>query len=163
MAVPLIAVLLWGEWEHWRASRRGTGTRPGDRGISEAELTATYARASCGYTGVLITETESRTTWENIQNVIPLIADADRIKIVSNSLHAERARAHLREQRPGSRRTACACGGLPVRGGDPYQGDHVGSTPQEPPEGGPTSGPFDRRVGSSRRGVRSAEVEKRYW
>jgi hypothetical protein len=61
---------------------------------------ATYVRASSGYTGVLITEAESRTTWGNIQNVIPLIADADRIKIVSHSLQAERARAHLWEQRP---------------------------------------------------------------
>lgn len=67
---------------------------------SEAELMAAYARGACGYAGPLLTESSSRTTWENVRNVIPLIADADRIKIVSNSLHAERARAVLWELRP---------------------------------------------------------------
>lgn len=147
----VVAVLLWGEWEHWRAARRRMGTRPGDRGtgeavvvlgyrnpgtranivnrwrvraglrsqdpgpgpsrlvlcggpvggrISEADLMAAYARGPRGYTGVLVTEARSRTTWENIQNAIPLIADADRIKIVSDSFHAEKARAYLWRQRP---------------------------------------------------------------
>jgi hypothetical protein len=151
VAVPLVAVLLWGELEHWRAARRGMGTRPGDRGtgevvvvlgfrnrgrranfvnrwrvraglrsrqpgsgpsrlvlsggpaagpVSEAELMAAYARGPRGYAGPLATETRSLTTWQNVQNVIPLIADADRIKIVSDPLHAERARAFLWEQRP---------------------------------------------------------------
>ena len=68
--------------------------------ISEADLMAAYARQSCGYTGELITEPESRSTWENIRNVIPLIEDADRIKIVSNCLHAEKGRAYLWQQRP---------------------------------------------------------------
>jgi uncharacterized SAM-binding protein YcdF (DUF218 family) len=146
-----VATLLWGELEHWRASRRRMGTEPGHRGtgeavvvlgfrnagrranvinrwrvraglrsqqpefgpsrlilsggsvaakISEADLMAEYAREKRGYTGQLITEPHSRSTWENVQNVIPLIADADRIKIVSNSLHAEKARLYLRELRP---------------------------------------------------------------
>jgi hypothetical protein len=68
--------------------------------VSEAELMATYARVGRHYAGPLVTETESRTTWENIQHVIPLIETADRIKIVSNSLHAEKARAYLWKQRP---------------------------------------------------------------
>lgn len=63
--------------------------------IPEAELMAAYARRR-GYQGELITETESRTTRQNIVNVLPMIADADRIKIVSNSLHAEQARGELR-------------------------------------------------------------------
>ena len=150
VAAALVAVLLWGELEHWRAARRGMGTRPGDRGtgevvvvlgfrnrgranfvnrwrvraglrsrqpgagpsrlvlsggpaagpVSEAELMAAYARGPRGYAGPLDTETRSLTTWENVRNVIPLIADADRIKIVSDSLHAERARAFLWRQRP---------------------------------------------------------------
>jgi uncharacterized SAM-binding protein YcdF (DUF218 family) len=68
--------------------------------VAEAELMARYAREGCGYAGELMTETRSRSTWENVRNVIPLIEDADRIKIVSNSLHAEKARRYLRRQRP---------------------------------------------------------------
>jgi uncharacterized SAM-binding protein YcdF (DUF218 family) len=68
-------------------------------GRPEAELMADYARAS-GYRGPLCTETQSRSTWQNVGNVIPLIEDADRIKIVSHSLHAEKARAYLERQRP---------------------------------------------------------------
>jgi hypothetical protein len=147
----VIAVLLWGEFEHWRSSRRRMGTRPGRMGtgeaivvlgyrnrgtranivnrwrvraglrsgqpaagpsrlllcggavggsVAEAELMARYAREMCGYTGELITEAGSRSTWENVQNAIPLILDADRIKIVSNSLHAEKARFYLWLLRP---------------------------------------------------------------
>lgn len=68
--------------------------------IPEAELMARYARHRLGHTGTVITETESRSTWENIANVAALIEDADRIKIVSNTLHGEEARAFLRRQRP---------------------------------------------------------------
>jgi hypothetical protein len=67
--------------------------------VAEAELMARYLR-ECGYTGVLITEVTSRSTWENVRNAIPFIEDADRIKIVSNSLHAEEARGYLWELRP---------------------------------------------------------------
>ncbi len=147
----VFVVVLWGELEHWRSSRRRMGTRPGGSGtgeaivvlgyrnrgtranamnrwrvraglrscppepdpsrlvlcggavggsVAEAELMARYARESCGYAGELITEVGSRSTWENVQNVIPLIEHADRIKIVSNSLHAERTRFYLWQQRP---------------------------------------------------------------
>ena len=150
-AAVLVAGLLWSEFEHWRSSRRGLGTRPGRRGtgeavvvlgfwnrgtranainrwrvraalrsrqpelgpsrlvlcggpvggpVPEAELMACYARAGCGYSGVLITELTSRSTWENVHHVIPFIEDADRIKFVSNSLHAEQARVYLRQLRP---------------------------------------------------------------
>lgn len=61
---------------------------------------ATYARQYCGYRGRIVIEAESRTTWENVSNVIPLIEEVDRIKIVSHSMHAERARAYLWKQRP---------------------------------------------------------------
>lgn len=66
---------------------------------AEAELMAAYARAR-GYSGSLAVETASRTTWENIHNAIPLIEGADRIKIVSNPLHAEKARGYLVRMRP---------------------------------------------------------------
>ena len=68
--------------------------------VAEAELMACYARESCGYAGALITEVGSRSTWENVQNAVPLIEHADRIKIVSNSLHAEKARFYLWQHRP---------------------------------------------------------------
>ncbi|MFD2474563.1 YdcF family protein [Amycolatopsis silviterrae] len=66
---------------------------------AEASLMARYAR-SRGYRGRLVLETESRSTWENVLGAVPLIEDADRIKIVSNSLHAEKARHYLRRHRP---------------------------------------------------------------
>ncbi|WP_037715225.1 MULTISPECIES: YdcF family protein [Actinomycetes] len=65
----------------------------------EASLMARYARAH-GYRGPLVLETESRSTWENVLHAVPLIEDADRIKIVSDSLHAEKARHYLRRLRP---------------------------------------------------------------
>ena len=61
---------------------------------------ACYAREERGYSGVLITELTSRSTWENVRNAIPFIEDADRIKFVSNSLHAEQGRVYLRQLRP---------------------------------------------------------------
>ncbi|MFT4029154.1 MAG: YdcF family protein [Protaetiibacter sp.] len=67
--------------------------------VPEAELLARYAR-ELGYRGELATETASRTTRENIRNVIPLIEDADRIVIASNALHAEKAREYLWALRP---------------------------------------------------------------
>jgi uncharacterized SAM-binding protein YcdF (DUF218 family) len=67
--------------------------------VPEAELMARYAR-ELGYTGELITELTSRSTRENVENVIPLIEDAGRIKIVSNSVHAGRARGYLWRLRP---------------------------------------------------------------
>lgn len=68
--------------------------------VAGAELMACYARESCGYAGELTIEADSRSTWENLQNAIPMIEDADRIKIVSNSLHAEKARFYLWQHRP---------------------------------------------------------------
>lgn len=69
-------------------------------GRPEAELMAAYARDVCGYRGRLAVDAGSRSTWQNVANVIPLIEDADRIKIVSHSLHAEKAREYLWRQRP---------------------------------------------------------------
>lgn len=68
--------------------------------ISEADLMARYARDKRGYAGTILLDHTSSTTWENIQNAIPLIEDADTIKIVSNSMHAEKGRGFLRLERP---------------------------------------------------------------
>lgn len=68
--------------------------------VAESELMARYARDECGYTGPIRLDSESTTTWENIRNAIPLLEDMNTIKIVSNSLHAEKGRAHLWDLRP---------------------------------------------------------------
>lgn len=67
--------------------------------VPEAELMARYARER-GYTGAIRFDTESRTTAENIRNAIPLIEDADRIKIVSHAPHAVIGREYLWTMRP---------------------------------------------------------------
>ena len=68
--------------------------------VPEADLMARYAREELGYTGPLVTETQSRSTWENIHNAIPLIEAADHIKIVSNFWHTPKARRYLKQLRP---------------------------------------------------------------
>ncbi|MFD7843610.1 YdcF family protein [Nocardia sp. NPDC059764] len=67
---------------------------------AEAALMADYAIGVRGYHGKLVIEAKSRNTWENIAFAIPHLEDADRIKIVSLPLHAERARRYLAQQRP---------------------------------------------------------------
>ncbi|WNV87870.1 YdcF family protein [Umezawaea sp. Da 62-37] len=69
-------------------------------GAAEARLMADYAKSVLGLDGTVLLEDESTTTWENITNVIPLLDDVDRIKIVSQPAHALKARAYLRRQRP---------------------------------------------------------------
>ncbi|SDH64697.1 DUF218 domain-containing protein [Leifsonia sp. 98AMF] len=66
----------------------------------EAVLMESYARDALGYAGAIRLDVTSRSTWENIQNAIPLIEDAESIKVVSNSLHAEKGRAYLWRLRP---------------------------------------------------------------
>ncbi len=68
--------------------------------VPEAELMEDFARGTLGYTGPSTLDRTSMSTWENIRNAIPLIETADRIKIVSNSLHAEKGRAYLWTLRP---------------------------------------------------------------
>lgn len=66
----------------------------------EADIMARYARGECGYRGPVVLERESRSTWENIRNAIPLIEDADAIIVVSNAPHALVAREYLHRLRP---------------------------------------------------------------
>ncbi|WP_254787953.1 YdcF family protein [Curtobacterium sp. MMLR14_010] len=68
--------------------------------IPEATLLAQYLRDRLGWRGPLIEETTSRSTWNNVENVLPLLDGADWIMLVSNSLHAEKARIYLARQRP---------------------------------------------------------------
>ncbi|MFB6836805.1 YdcF family protein [Streptomyces sp. NPDC056361] len=68
--------------------------------VAEARLMADYATSVLAFDGTVVLEDRSGTTWENVTNVIPLIEDADRIKIVSQPAHALKARAYLRRRRP---------------------------------------------------------------
>ncbi|WP_326948996.1 YdcF family protein [Amycolatopsis sp. NBC_01307] len=73
---------------------------PTGNGAAEARLMADYAKAVLEFDGTVLLEDRSATTWENITNVLPLLEDVDRIKIVSQPAHALKARAYLRRQRP---------------------------------------------------------------
>jgi uncharacterized SAM-binding protein YcdF (DUF218 family) len=76
------------------------GATSGASSVSEAALLARYAVSERGFTGTVRLDERSRSTWENVRNVIPLIEDTDQIKIVSNPLHAQKARLYLCHQRP---------------------------------------------------------------
>jgi uncharacterized SAM-binding protein YcdF (DUF218 family) len=69
-------------------------------GSHEAEVMARYAVEGRGFTGEVVLEEKSGTTWENVANAIPLFEDAERIKFVSDPLHALKARLYLQRQRP---------------------------------------------------------------
>lgn len=69
-------------------------------GPYEAALMARYATERLGYTGEVAVEDVSRTTWQNVEQVIPFLEDVERIKVVSNPLHAQKARLYLQIQRP---------------------------------------------------------------
>ncbi|MFT4234446.1 MAG: YdcF family protein, partial [Microbacterium sp.] len=68
-------------------------------GHVEADLMADYA-ALLGYRGDVAQERESRTTQQNLRFSMPHLEAATRIVLVSNPLHAQRARADLWRTRP---------------------------------------------------------------
>ena len=68
--------------------------------VAEADLLHRHLREVLGYDGPVLLDRTSTTTWQNIEHAIPLIEEFDVVKIASNSLHAEKARAHLWKQRP---------------------------------------------------------------
>lgn len=68
--------------------------------VPEADLLQQYACTELGFTGSFLADRRSRTTWENIENTVDPLEDFDTVKIASNSLHAEKARAYLWKQRP---------------------------------------------------------------
>lgn len=67
---------------------------------SEAQLMADYAKSARGFVGRMVIEDQSRSTWENVTQVVPLIEHADRIMFASQPAHAVKARIYLRRQRP---------------------------------------------------------------
>ena len=66
---------------------------------SEARLLADAAR-DAGYRGPIALEETSRSTWENVANSQALLEPRARIVIVSEPVHAAKARALLAAQRP---------------------------------------------------------------
>lgn len=77
------------------------GTTSGAAIASEAALMGRYAMQACAVReDRVFLEEQSRSTWQNISNAVPLMEDADQIKIVSNSIHALRGRQYLHRQRP---------------------------------------------------------------
>lgn len=68
--------------------------------VPEAELMANYVRDELGFRGPVRLDPISRSTWENVENAIPLVEEFETIKMVSNSMHAEKARAYLWMLRP---------------------------------------------------------------
>lgn len=91
------------------ARHLGPGTRiiasggdPAGVGVAEADLLAAELRRR-GFTGEIITETQSRTTWENARRVLPLLGSASCIAVASNPLHGLKLRLHLAALEPGLR------------------------------------------------------------
>ncbi|MFN0029544.1 MAG: YdcF family protein [Acidimicrobiales bacterium] len=70
-------------------------------GASEAAVMAQLARDLGMSHGVEVrVETRSTNTWENVANASAMVEDVDRIVIVSDPLHAARARSYWLQQRP---------------------------------------------------------------
>lgn len=93
-----------------RAGLRTLASRSGARALivsggpvhsrrPEAELLRDEARRQ-GWRGEIITESRSLSTRQNIENVSAVLSATDRISIVSDPVHAERARRILRDLRP---------------------------------------------------------------
>lgn len=69
-------------------------------GVSEASAMAAYARTR-GIPGELIVlEEEALSTWQNLQYTAPLVEHDDVLRLVSDPMHAWRARQFLARQQP---------------------------------------------------------------
>ena len=68
--------------------------------VPEADLLRAFIVDRLNWPGSVLVDRDSRSTWENVSNVVPLVEQFDRIIFASNGLHAEKARAYLLRQRP---------------------------------------------------------------
>jgi hypothetical protein len=69
--------------------------------VTEAEVMATYARDVLAVPSEEIRlESDSWSTWEGVAFSLPIVGEADVIKIASDPLHAARARSYLWRMRP---------------------------------------------------------------
>jgi len=76
-----------------------TGGNP-TRGRTEAEVMAALAVAP-GLAGPdILLEDSSVSTWQNVGNTMPLVEEAASVVLVSDPLHAARARSYWLRQRP---------------------------------------------------------------
>lgn len=67
----------------------------------EAESMAVLARRLAVPTRNIVIEASARSTWENVGCAAPLVPAADRVLVVSDSLHARRAARYACRQDPG--------------------------------------------------------------
>jgi uncharacterized SAM-binding protein YcdF (DUF218 family) len=67
---------------------------------AEADTMAAYAVSLGIPERVIETETHATSTWENVKFCLPLVSDFARLALVSDPLHAARARRYVRAQRP---------------------------------------------------------------
>jgi uncharacterized SAM-binding protein YcdF (DUF218 family) len=77
-----------------------TGGRSRGAAVSEAEVMAACARRLGVPGDRILTETKAMSTWENLRLALPMAETFDTIMIVSNSVHAARARRYAVAQRP---------------------------------------------------------------
>jgi hypothetical protein len=69
--------------------------------LPEAEVMAAHAQDVLGLPQTEVRlESDSWSTWEGVAFALPLVEEADVIKIASDPLHAARARSYLRQMRP---------------------------------------------------------------
>ena len=66
----------------------------------EADTMVELAAAQGVARNLLVSEGLSRTTWENVEKTAPLVAHCDVVLIVSEPLHAARARRYCHQQHP---------------------------------------------------------------
>lgn len=99
--------------QHWRADIAARSINPqaartrivctgyaGQRRLSEARMLADLLVARGVPARWISVEEQATTTWQNIEFAVPLVADAEVIKVVSNGLHALRGRRFVRRQFP---------------------------------------------------------------
>ena len=68
--------------------------------VSEAAAMAAHARAVGIADELIVLEEKALSTWQNVEYSAPLVEEFDVLRIVSDPLHAWRARQYLARQRP---------------------------------------------------------------
>ncbi|MFV0524701.1 MAG: YdcF family protein [Acidimicrobiales bacterium] len=80
-----------------------TGGRTGGADRSEAAVMAELARTRHPDLPPIVCEEEATSTWENVHRTIPLVDAGAPVILVSDPLHADRARRYWLDQRPEDR------------------------------------------------------------
>lgn len=69
-------------------------------GVSEASAMAAYARSHGIPADLIVLEEEALSTWQNLEFTAPLVEHHDVLRLVSDPMHAWRARQFLARQNP---------------------------------------------------------------